>query len=38
MLSNEDINLKQVQAGLAWHYKKYASEQNLEESLRYARR
>ena len=27
LLSNEDMNLEQVRAGLAWHYKKYQMEQ-----------
>jgi endonuclease YncB( thermonuclease family) len=27
LLSNEDMNLEQVMAGLAWHYKKYQNEQ-----------
>jgi len=27
LLSNEDINLEQIRAGLAWHYKQYQDEQ-----------
>ena len=27
LLSDQDINLEQVRAGLAWHYKKYQNEQ-----------
>ena len=27
LLSNQDMNLEQVRAGLAWHYKKYQTEQ-----------
>jgi endonuclease YncB( thermonuclease family) len=27
LISGEDINLKQVEDGLAWHYKKYQREQ-----------
>jgi endonuclease YncB( thermonuclease family) len=27
LLSNQDMNLEQIKAGLAWHYKKYQSEQ-----------
>ena len=27
LFSNEDMNLEQVKAGLAWHYKKYQNEQ-----------
>ena len=31
-----DMNLKQIEAGLAWHYKQYAKEQSMEDRLRYA--
>ena len=27
LLSDEDMNLEQIKAGLAWHYKKYENEQ-----------
>jgi endonuclease YncB( thermonuclease family) len=27
LLNNEDMNLEQIRAGLAWHYKKYQNEQ-----------
>ena len=27
ILSNQDMNLRQIEAGLAWHYKKYQNEQ-----------
>jgi endonuclease YncB( thermonuclease family) len=27
LLSDQDMNLEQVRAGLAWHYKKYQKEQ-----------
>ena len=27
LLSNKDMNLEQIKAGLAWHYKKYQKEQ-----------
>ena len=27
LLSDEDMNLEQINAGLAWHYKKYQGEQ-----------
>ena len=37
MLNGSDINITQIEAGLAWHYKKYASEQSPEDRLRYAR-
>ncbi len=35
-LHDQDINLAIIDAGLAWHYKKYASEQPLSEELAYA--
>ena len=28
LLSGEDMNLEQIRAGLAWHYKKYQNEQS----------
>jgi endonuclease YncB( thermonuclease family) len=31
LLSNQDMNLEQVKAGLAWHYKKYQDEQTLND-------
>ena len=31
MLNDEDMNLEQVRAGLAWHYKKYQKEQSPED-------
>lgn len=37
LLDGRDINITQIEAGLAWHYKKYASEQNLGDRERYAR-
>lgn len=36
MLGQQDINLAMLQAGLAWHYKRYASEQPVAEALAYA--
>ena len=27
LLSDQDMNLEQIRAGLAWHYKKYQDEQ-----------
>ncbi len=36
MLENNDINLKQIKRGLAWHYKKYESEQDVEDRSLYA--
>lgn len=35
LLRNEDINLKQIQAGLAWWYQKYQSEQSASDRVRY---
>jgi len=37
LIDGEDQNLKQVQAGLAWHYKQYAKEQNPTDRELYAR-
>lgn len=37
LLNGRDINITQIEAGLAWHYKKYATEQSPEDRLRYAR-
>lgn len=37
LLEGRDINLAQVQAGLAWHYKQYASEQSFNDRGLYAR-
>ena len=33
---NEDINLKLIKAGLAWHYKQYESEQSKSDRVLYA--
>jgi endonuclease YncB( thermonuclease family) len=35
-VNESDINLEQVKAGLAWHYKKYSSDQPADESRLYA--
>ena len=35
LLAGEDINLQLIQAGLAWHYTKYAREQTNESAARY---
>ena len=32
----EDINLKQIEGGMAWHYKKYEREQTESERVAYA--
>lgn len=37
LLDGRDINITQIEAGLAWHYKKYATEQSPEDRQRYAR-
>lgn len=37
LLSGSDVNLMQVAAGLAWHYKDYASEQSENDRLLYAK-
>ena len=36
MLDGQDVNIKQVKAGLAWHFKKYADEQEPQDRLTYA--
>ena len=36
LLSNEDMNLEQVKAGLAWHYKKYQDEQSTSDREKYS--
>lgn len=33
---NVDMDLQQIEVGLAWHYKQYAKEQSMEDRLRYA--
>jgi endonuclease YncB( thermonuclease family) len=35
LLINEDINLKQIEAGLAWWYRKYKPEQSAPDRVRY---
>ncbi len=37
LLSGEDVNLGQIEAGLAWHYKKYERVQSAEDRKRYSR-
>ena len=37
LLDGKDINIEQVKAGLAWHYKKYADEQPPEDRITYAK-
>jgi endonuclease YncB( thermonuclease family) len=36
VISHRDVNLAMVQAGLAWHYKKYQNEQSASDRLLYA--
>ena len=36
MLNGQDMNLRQVKASLAWHYKKYQREQTPEDRKLYA--
>ena len=36
LLGGEDVNLEQVEAGMAWHYKKYQSEQSVSDRVKYA--
>ena len=36
MLAGRDMNIEQVKAGLAWHFKKYADEQEPQDRLTYA--
>ena len=37
LLDGRDINIEQIKAGLAWHYKKYAEEQPAEDRVTYAK-
>lgn len=36
LLDGKDVNIEQIKAGLAWHYKKYADEQPPEDRITYA--
>jgi endonuclease YncB( thermonuclease family) len=36
LLSNEGMNLEQVKAGLAWHYKEYQREQSPSDRVKYS--
>ncbi len=36
VVNNRDVNLAMIQAGFAWHYKKYQSEQSSSDRLLYA--
>lgn len=35
LLDGEDVNLEQIKAGLAWHYRKYQKEQVFDDRLKY---
>ena len=35
-MNGKDVNLEQVEAGMAWHYKKYQSEQSAADSVNYS--
>ena len=35
MVNGEDVNLEQVEAGMAWHYKKYQREQSTVDRIQY---
>lgn len=36
IMNGEDVNLEQVEAGMAWHYKKYQSEQSTVDRMKYS--
>lgn len=36
LLGSEDVNLEQVRAGMAWHYKKYQGEQSISDRVVYS--
>ena len=36
LVNGEDVNLEQVEAGMAWHYKKYQSEQSSSDRVAYS--
>jgi len=36
LLGGEDMNLEQIEAGLAWHYKKYQNEQTTVDRVKYS--
>lgn len=36
MIAGQDVNLRQIQRGMAWHYKKYESEQDVADRSIYA--
>ena len=36
IFNGEDVNLEQVEAGMAWHYKKYQGEQSASDRVKYS--
>jgi endonuclease YncB( thermonuclease family) len=36
LLDDQDVNLEQIQAGMAWHYKKYQGEQTTDHRVAYS--
>jgi endonuclease YncB( thermonuclease family) len=36
MVNGEDANLEQIEAGMAWHYKKYQREQSPSDRIEYS--
>ena len=36
LVNGEDVNLEQVEAGMAWHYKKYQGEQSPSDRVKYS--
>jgi endonuclease YncB( thermonuclease family) len=36
LVNGEDVNLEQVEAGMAWHYKKYQGEQSSSNRVKYS--
>jgi endonuclease YncB( thermonuclease family) len=36
LVGGEDVNLEQVEAGMAWHYKKYQGEQSTSDRVKYS--
>jgi endonuclease YncB( thermonuclease family) len=36
MVDGQDVNLEQIKAGVAWHFKRYEEEQPLADRLSYA--
>jgi len=36
LVDGQDVNLEQIQRGMAWHYKKYENEQDVEDRSTYA--